>query len=290
MTPALFKVRLPSGSVRLARGDSLTGPTVALDPDLRLADLLSAGPRSVRNAASAMTGEPLPAGYDILAPIENQEVWAAGVTYATSRVARMAESESMDVYAKVWEAERPEIFFKANGWRVVGPGDAIGVRADSSWDVPEPELALCLTPDMTIAAYTIGNDVSSRSIEGANPLYLPQAKSYDRACSLGPCLVAAESVTPPFEIAMEIERAHARIERLSASTADMRRTFNELAGYLGRAQTFPDGVFLMTGTSLVPEPPFSLQPGDVVHIEIGGLGRLSNPVIGIGRVEDARRN
>jgi 2-dehydro-3-deoxy-D-arabinonate dehydratase len=289
MAPALFRVRLADGSVRLARGESLTGPTVALDPALRLAELLRAGPRPLRHAATSMTGDPLPAGCEILAPIEDQEVWAAGVTYATSRTARMAESESMDVYAKVWEAERPELFYKAQGWRTVGPGGAIGVRADSSWDVPEPELALCLTPDMAIAAYTIGNDVSSRAIEGANPLYLPQAKSYDRACALGPCLVAADAVTTPFEIALEIERDGQRIERLSASTADMRRTFTELAGYLGRAQTFPDGVFLMTGTSLVPEPPFTLRPGDLVHIEIAGLGRLSNPVIEVGRVEDPPR-
>src|SRR6266581_3004535 len=222
------------------------------------------------------------AGVALKAPIGSQEVWAAGVTYVRSREARMQETHTPDVYDRVYEAERPELFLKATPSRVVGPGKPVGIRADSTWDVPEPELVLVLNSQLEIVGFTAGNDVSSRSIEGENPLYLPQAKIYDGACALGPCIVPASAVDPPFAITLRILRAGAVAFEGTTSTERMKRRFEELADHLGRALAFPAGAFLLTGTGIVPDAPFTLEAGDVVRIEIEGLGVLENPVATVG--------
>jgi 2-dehydro-3-deoxy-D-arabinonate dehydratase len=217
----------------------------------------------------------------LLAPIDHQEVWAAGVTYERSREAREQESEhAADMYARVYAATRPELFFKADARRTAGPDGEIRVRPDSSWSVPEPELALVLSPALRIAAYTIGNDVSARDIEGENPLYLPQAKVYDGACALGPWLIPSELVPDPhsLEISCRISRDGQVIWRDSTTTAKLHRTFEELVSYLGRSNSFPGGAFLLTGTCLVPPDSLTLQAGDDVTIEIAGLGTLRNTV------------
>jgi 2-dehydro-3-deoxy-D-arabinonate dehydratase len=246
--------------------------------------LLGAGADLAEVAASAT--EPVPAGAHALAPIGSQEVWAAGVTYLRSREARGEEAANRTPYDLVYEADRPELFFKAPGRRVVGPGEPIGIRADSSWDVPEPELVLVLDAELRIAAYTVGNDVSSRSLEGENPLYLPQAKTYERSCAIGPALVPASEIFPPFAIRLVVERDGAPAFEGETSTAEMKRSFEELATHLGRALPFPEGVFLFTGTGIVPDASFTLQPGDVVRVEIDGLGALENAVVRVGTAPD----
>jgi 2-dehydro-3-deoxy-D-arabinonate dehydratase len=215
--------------------------------------------------------------------VESQEVWAAGVTYERSRDARMEESAEPSVYDHVYDAVRPELFFKSVGWRVRGPGESIGVRADSTWDVPEPELALVITASLEVAGYLIGNDMSSRSIEGENPLYLPQAKVYDGSCALGPCIVPVGEVEPPFEIHLRVMRGGATIVDDRTSSGRLRRSFAELAEHLGSALTFPAGAILLTGTGVVPDPNFTLRDGDEVRVEIEGLGELVNPVVRVGR-------
>ena len=286
MTQALFRVRLPTGEIRLARGDSDRGPDALLPADVTLDDALASGDDLAR--LLERVGAPIPAGATPLAPVENQEVWAAGVTYERSREARIEESVSADPYDLVYVAERPELFFKAPGWRVRGPGEAIGIRADSEWNVPEPELALVLAADLSVVGYTIGNDVSSRSIEGQNTLYLPQAKVYDGACALGPCIVPASEVEPPFDIDVEIRRGDEVVFAGRTSTAEMRRPFDELARYLGAALTLPVGAILLTGTGVVPEADVRLRAGDVVRIAIGSLGTLENVVEVVGSPADAR--
>jgi 2-dehydro-3-deoxy-D-arabinonate dehydratase len=203
------------------------------------------------------------------------------VTYRRSEEARVEESGTPDIYTRVYSAERPELFFKANARRVAGPEQPIAVRADSTWDVPEPELAVVVNSRAEIVGYTIANDVSSRSIEGDNPLYLPQAKVYASSCALGPGITPAWDVPDPYVLRMRM-----RIVRNSqvhwsgeASTADLKRRLDELVEYLFREDEFPDGVILSTGTALVPDAPFTLQEGDVVEIEIDGLGLLRNPVL-----------
>ena len=210
------------------------------------------------------------------------EVWAAGVTYERSRTARMAESEqSADVYDRVYAAERPELFFKSAAWRVSGPGQPVSVRADSTIDVPEPELAVVLNAAGAVAGYTICNDMSSRSIEGENPLYLPRAKIYLGGCAVGPWIVPAWEVPDPYALTIElaIVRAGATAWTGSASTAALHRKIPELTAYLFRADEFPAGVILSTGTSLVPDLPFTLQADDEVRIRISGIGELVNPVV-----------
>ena len=208
-----------------------------------------------------------------LPPLEaGQEVWASGVTYLRSRDARQAESAVGDVYARVYEAERPELFFKALGWRTAGDGAPIRVRADSGWNVPEPELVLVINRHGEIVGYSAGNDVSSRDIEGANPLYLPQAKVYNGACALGPGIVLAEAgELRAVPIRMEIRREGRLAFSGETSTANMKRKLEDLADYLTRELDFPHGVFLMTGTGIVPPDTFSLAPGDQVHITIGEM-------------------
>jgi 2-dehydro-3-deoxy-D-arabinonate dehydratase len=220
-----------------------------------------------------------PKGAVIGAPIESQEVWAAGVTYRRSLEARADEAVSSDPYDRVYVAARPELFFKATASRVRGHGEPIFIRSDSTWDVPEPELAVVCNSRMEVVGYTIGNDVSSRSIEGENPLYLPQAKVFDGSCALGPAIALAWDYSPSDRaIELEIRRAEAVVFRKSTSTSAMRREIPELVEYLGRDQRFDAGCVLLTGTGIVPPSDFTLQEGDVVTIRIDGIGELTNPV------------
>ncbi|MEJ7740727.1 MAG: fumarylacetoacetate hydrolase family protein [Chitinophagaceae bacterium] len=219
---------------------------------------------------------------EILAPIQNQEIWAAGVTYLRSKTARMEESResgAASFYDKVYDAERPELFFKATAHRAVGHKDFVNIRKDSTWDVPEPELTLLITSSGKIAGYTIGNDMSSRSIEGENPLYLPQAKCFDRCAGLGPCIyVPQEPIKPETKISMQIFRNGQNIFEGSTLISQMKRSHKELAGYLFRETSFPHGVFLMTGTCVVPDNDFTLQSKDDIQISIDDIGLLINIV------------
>jgi 2-dehydro-3-deoxy-D-arabinonate dehydratase len=219
---------------------------------------------------------------DVLAPIGSQEVWAAGVTYFRSRYARMEESKSAgggNFYDRVYSAERPELFFKATPHRVVGPGAKVAIRADASWSVPEPELVLFITPGGKIAGYTIGNDMSSRDIEGENPLYLPQAKVYDRSCALGPCLLIAEDPLPAStEISLQIQRDGRTAFSGKTTLQEMKRQPDELVRYLYRSSSFPSGCFLFTGTGIVPPDSFTLHVGDEITITIPPIGSLVNVV------------
>jgi 2-dehydro-3-deoxy-D-arabinonate dehydratase len=217
----------------------------------------------------------------ILPPLDSQEVWGAGVTYERSKVARQEESErGASFYDQVYTASRPELFFKATPSRVVGPGEAIRVRADSRWSVPEPELAMVLSPALKLVGFTIGNDVSARDIEGENPLYLPQAKVYQACCALGPCITLAAAMPPRASIGirLEIERDGRPIHQGETSVARMARGLEDLIDWLGRENHFPDGVILLTGTGIVPPDDFCLEPGDRVAITIDGIGTLTNPV------------
>lgn len=218
----------------------------------------------------------------IIAPIESQEVWAAGVTYYRSREARKEESKSAgggDFYHRVYEADRPELFFKATPHRVVGPNGKVKLRDDASWTVPEPELTLAITPSGKIIGYTIGNDMSSRDIEGENPLYLPQAKVYDRSCALGPCILVSEAALPPStEIQLEIFRQGQKEFSDTTSLEAMKRTLDDLVQYLYRNNSFPHGCYLLTGTGIVPPDSFTLQNGDEIRISIAGIGTLVNYV------------
>lgn len=217
-----------------------------------------------------------------IAPIGSQEVWAAGVTYLRSRDARMEESKesgAADVYQKVYEANRPELFFKALPARVAGPGEQVFIRSDSSWNVPEPELTLYINSIGEIQAYTIGNDMSSRSIEGDNPLYLPQAKIYEGSCALGPCLfVPSQPIAAETKISIVIKRNNSEVFSNSIQLNRMKRKLPELATWLYKALKFPVGCFLMTGTGIVPPNDFTLQENDEVIISIEGIGVLSNVV------------
>lgn len=218
----------------------------------------------------------------LLAPVERQEVWAVGVTYLRSKKARMEESDfSATAYDKVYDAPRPELFFKALPEKVVGPGDAVGIRADAKWSVPEPELAFVLNSRGHIAGYTIGNDMSSRDIEGENLLYLPQAKIYDRSCALGPFVrvAADEAEARTWKIELQIRRGGAVAFQGEVSAGQLKRPFAEMAGYLFRSQSFPHGAVLLTGTGIVPPDAFTLAAGDVVRISISGVGVLENSVV-----------
>jgi 2-dehydro-3-deoxy-D-arabinonate dehydratase len=217
-----------------------------------------------------------------VAPIGNQEVWAAGVTYLRSRDARMEESKNSgasDVYSKVYDAERPELFFKALPHRVSGNGEEVFIRKDSTWNVPEPELTLFINSEGEIQAYTVGNDMSSRSIEGENPLYLPQAKVYERSCALGPCLyVPQDPISPDTNISISIRRDHKEMFNGKIQLNRMKRSLPELASWLYKACKFGQGSFLMTGTGLVPSNDFTLQVNDEISISIEGIGELINKV------------
>ncbi len=234
--------------------------------------------------AAALAGPAVaaPSPTEILAPIGTQEVWAAGVTYFRSRTARMEESKDAGggtFYDRVYEAERPEIFFKATPQRTVGPGAAMHLRSDSTWMVPEPELTLAINSRGEIIGCTIGNDLSCRDIEGENPLYLPQAKCFARCAALGPALLLRKEPLPPAAtITCTITRSGNIVSQGETTLAQLKRTPSELAGFLFRDNTFPTGAFLMTGTGIVPPDDFTLQSGDVVHITIEHIGTLSNPM------------
>jgi 2-dehydro-3-deoxy-D-arabinonate dehydratase len=217
---------------------------------------------------------------ELLAPLQNQEIWASGVTYYRSRVGRQEESKESgggDFYARVYEAERPELFFKAPAHRTVGPGGKVRIRTDSVWDVPEPELTLMITSSGKIVGYTIGNDMSSRSIEGENPLYLPQAKSYDGCASVGPCIYVTEQpLSLDTVISLDIFRNGKKVFEGATEINQIKRKFTDLVSYLYRECTFPYGSLLMTGTGIVPGSDFTLQKNDEIRITIPPIGTLVN--------------
>lgn len=285
----LGKVKLSDGSTRVAVVDTAAEEARLLDLTQvenchMLSDVLHApdpaglasfliDPNIAPLALSAVT---------LRAPIDRQEVWAAGVTYKRSQVARMEESESAaSHYDKVYTAPRPELFFKGMANRVSGPGEPVRVRSDSHWSVPEPEFTLVLNPDLQIVGYTIGNDMSARDIEGENPLYLPQAKVYRQCCGLGPVIALADE---PLDlcgtrISLTITRRHEAVFQGETNLGQLNRRLEELADWLGRENEFPLGAFLLTGTGIVPPDAFTLEDGDSVAIDITGLGVLENPVV-----------
>jgi 2-dehydro-3-deoxy-D-arabinonate dehydratase len=218
----------------------------------------------------------------LLPPVQSQELWASGVTYYRSKVGRQEESKNSgggDFYAKVYEAERPELFFKASAHRIVGSGGLVRIRKDSTWNVPEPELTLAIAASGKIIGYTIGNDMSSRSIEGENPLYLPQAKTYDGSAALGPCILVTENALPSgTSIEIEILRQEKSVFKSSVTIDQIKRKFEDLVSFLYRECSFPNGSLLMTGTGIVPPNDFTLQSGDKICIIIAPIGQLINTV------------
>ena len=254
--------------------ESFTWDELFNAPDLH--DLLRRGIAewSVRGAPEAA---------EILAPISTQEVWAAGVTYLRSKKARMDEAKDAgggDFYDRVYAADRPELFLKATPHRVSGPGQPVRIRYDSTWNVPEPELAVAVNSRGEIIGYTIGNDMSSRDIEGQNPLYLPQAKVYDQCCGLGPCILVKDEPLPPSTaIQISIDRDRETVFEGQTSLDSMKRTPDELVGYLFRDNSFPTGCVLLTGTGIVPPDSFTLHPGDRISIRIDSIGMLENVVV-----------
>jgi 2-dehydro-3-deoxy-D-arabinonate dehydratase len=234
----------------------------------------------VRLSRAGLTEHPL-SGIRLLTPVESQEVWAAGVTYLRSKQARMVESEfSASAYDRVYDAVRPEIFFKSLPEKVVSPGEAVGIRRDAQWNVPEPELALVINSSGTIVGFTIGNDMSSRDIEGENLLYLPQAKIYTGSCAVGPWIAVGhtEDDVRQWSIRLEIWRRGEQVFGGETRAGQIKRTFRELVDYLFRSQTFPNGAVLLTGAGIVPPDSFTLEEHDSVRITISGVGTLENPV------------
>ena len=260
----------------LVQAGFLSGVT----PDDIAKRLLSDGNADSFDLAEVMDGtRDGSAFYRVDRPFEPPEVWAAGVTYKTSEMERRRESDTPDVYSGVYTAERPEVFFKATPERCVGPFEAVGIRGDSDWNVPEPELAFVLFGG-EIVGFTIGNDMSSRSIEGQNPLYLPQAKVFDRCCAIGPCLVTPNELNPSdLEVACSITRAGEEVWSDQTSTSLMARSCEELADWLQRHNLVPNMTTVLTGTAIVPPPEFSLREDDVVTITIEGIGVLENSVV-----------
>jgi 2-dehydro-3-deoxy-D-arabinonate dehydratase len=264
------------------------GPGLFLLPETDWDVLVNRDDLAVHLAALVQGRAPLPPGRDPLAPaqllppIGSQEVWAAGVTYFRSRTARMEESKGAgggDFYDRVYGAERPELFYKASARRVAGHGQGVRIRGDSRWNVPEPELTVLVSSNATILGYTVGNDMSSRDIEGENPLYLPQAKVYDRSCALGPgVLVTAAPLPPAAEVGLEISRQGAVVFSGSTPLSNLKRQPSELIEFLYRDCSFPNGCFLLTGTGVVPPDEFTLAHGDRIRITIDGIGTLENHV------------
>ena len=259
------------------------GTAVLLPSGLRVTDLLRPGAWD-RLPDLARDGEPVPPGARVLAPVDDQDVWAAGVTYVRSRDARLEESGQLDAYDKVYAAERPELFWKAGPGEARGPGETVGIRADSGWDVPEPELAVVADSAGRIVAACVGNDMSSRSIEGENPLYLPQAKIYRNSLALGPALVGWADLPDLLagQVTLTITRGGAIVVQDAVALSELHRTPGDLLAWLFRARDFPRGVVLLTGTGLVPSPDFTLAAGDEVRISVTGLGELVNTVEVVG--------
>jgi 2-dehydro-3-deoxy-D-arabinonate dehydratase len=272
-------VRYRAADATIAVGVQADGVTRRLAVS-GIAALLAGSGDDFRAALTDADGQPVEDGeIDLLAPVDGAtEVWAAGVTYRRSRDARMEEAREADPYDRVYEADRPELFFKSVAWRVRGPGQSIGVRSDSTMDVPEPELALVLTATGEIVGYTVCNDMTSRSIEGENPLYLPQAKTYAGACALGPAILV-EHEPRTFDVEATVTRNGTTIWSGRISTAEIVRTLPDLAGWLFAGQDFPAGAILSTGTGLVPALGFSLEAGDSVTVAIDGIGTLTNLVV-----------
>jgi 2-dehydro-3-deoxy-D-arabinonate dehydratase len=279
----LVRYREPGGEPRVG--------LVQPDEPTRIRELATADPLDALRGDHGETGRTidaldaetieLPPPLELLAPIVPVETWAAGVTYERSRDARVDESrvEARDVYSLVYEADRPELFLKdAQGRRTVGPGAPVGVRADAAWTVPEPEVALVLDEGGDLLGATIGNDVTARDVEGANPLYLPQAKLFAGACALGPAILVPDDWSQPFELEVRIVDDDAALYEAATSTARMRRSFDELAEWLVRDNPVPAGSVLLTGTGLVPPDDVALAPGHRVEIRIAGIGKLVNPV------------
>lgn len=281
------KVRLADGSARLCVVEWET--IRLLDPGQvntcrSLADILhSAEPAGLAHFLIDPHAAPIKQDeVRFLSPLDRQEVWAAGVTYKRSQVARMEESESgASHYDKVYSAPRPELFYKGNRDRVSGPREPVRVRWDSDWSVPEPELTLVINPDMQIVGYTCGNDMSARDIEGENPLYLPQAKVYRQCCALGPTIRLADEPLDPEATILRcmVYRDHEEVFAGETRLSQMNRKLTELAEWLGRDNDFPHGVFLLTGTGIVPPDDFTCLDGDWIVVEIEGVGRLENPVV-----------
>jgi 2-dehydro-3-deoxy-D-arabinonate dehydratase len=277
----LARVRLPSGA--LAFGAVRNDRIHLFSWPRTLGDLLAApDPAALAEQllASSSNSEPLSA-VKLLCPVDRQEVWAAGVTYKRSKVAREEESVgAAQFYDKVYTADRPELFLKATSSRVVGPGEAVRVRKDSKWNVPEPELTLVISPALKIVGFTIGNDMSSRDIEGENPLYLPQAKFYDGACAVGPVITLASAMPPlpQVEIRLTIDRQGERAFEGTTTISRMARSPESLVEWLGKETSFPDGALLLTGTGIVPPDSFSMTSGDELSISISGIGTLTNRV------------
>ncbi|MCC6803169.1 MAG: fumarylacetoacetate hydrolase family protein [Anaerolineae bacterium] len=240
------------------------------------ADLIDVLRRAAQPAVASVALQP---------PVSGQEVWASGVTYKRSEEAREAESNNSTIYTRVYSAVRPELFFKANGYEAVGTGDQVGIRYDATWSVPEPELVVVLNARMEVVGFTIGNDMSSRDIEGENPLYLPQAKVYERACAVGPriWLQPGAAVFPELDIDLKIERGGQVAFSGQTSTTSLHRKLAELVEYLGRCKRFPKGALLFTGTGVVPPDSFTLAEGDTVRIRIEPIGELVNTVCVVGK-------
>jgi 2-dehydro-3-deoxy-D-arabinonate dehydratase len=282
----LAKFRLPTGevSVGIVRGESVVPLVARRSAPITITEILE-DENPARRVAVVMDAEVRPVALSdvaLLPPIDRHEVWAAGVTYMRSKTARMEESESAaTLYDRIYEAERPELFFKATPHRVSGSGQPLRIRRDSRWNVPEPELALVLNSRLEWVGCTVGNDMSSRDIEGENPLYLPQAKIYDACCGLGPWITLRDDMPPATEIGIHlaVHRAGAIAFDGRTSAGQMARSFEDLIGWLARDNSFPDGAVLLTGTGVVPTSDFTLLPGDVVEITIDGIGTLSNPIV-----------
>jgi 2-dehydro-3-deoxy-D-arabinonate dehydratase len=277
----LFLVQHGAGQLGLENGQSLNAISGDIDWLLSAdgpgaADLVAALKAGNAVERSAVTGQ---------APVGNQEIWAAGVTYKRSEEAREAESNNSTIYTRVYNAARPELFFKSMGYDAVGGGDPVGIRYDASWSVPEPELVIVLNARMEVVGFTIGNDMSSRDIEGENPLYLPQAKVYENACSIGPriWLQPGAIVWPDVKIDIQIERGGKVAFSGETSTASIHRPMAELIDYLGRCKRFRYGAMLFTGTGVVPPDSFTLAEGDTVRIGVDPIGELVNTVQVVGR-------
>jgi 2-dehydro-3-deoxy-D-arabinonate dehydratase len=278
----LAKARRPDGSVGFGIIDDKAIHFLAWPA--RLGDLLNAplDPAQMATILKSTTGSLPLSQVSLMAPVDRQEIWASGVTYKRSKIAREEESAgAASFYDKVYTANRPELFLKASPWRVVHPGGNVRIRADGKWNVPEPELALVISPAKKIVGYTIGNDMSSRDIEGENPLYLPQAKIYDGSCAIGPCITLASAMPKELDkigIHLQIERNGKTEFDGKTNVGQIARPLESLVEWLCKELTFPDGAILMTGTGIVPPDSFTLAAGDLVRITIDGIGTLINAV------------